>query len=111
MEVPDDAYSPSSSAHTTELGSRDGGWPRDCWASAPLLRGDRCVGSGWACVGLTLRDVGCRCGTARRLVCRVGGHRLSVMSIAEQPDEPRMRVLPPEEALRRAKPLPPRERL
>jgi hypothetical protein len=33
------------------------------------------------------------------------------MSIVEQPEEPRMRVLPPEEALRRAKPLPPRERL
>jgi hypothetical protein len=34
------------------------------------------------------------------------------MSTAEQPhDEPRVRVYPPEEALRRAKPLPPRERL
>jgi hypothetical protein len=33
------------------------------------------------------------------------------MSIAEQPDEPKLRVLPPEEALRRAKSLPPRERL
>jgi len=33
------------------------------------------------------------------------------MSIAEQPDEPRVKVFPPEEALRHAKPLPPRDRL
>ncbi|MCP9490470.1 MAG: hypothetical protein MSC31_11430 [Solirubrobacteraceae bacterium MAG38_C4-C5] len=33
------------------------------------------------------------------------------MSIAEQPDEPTVRVYPPDEALRRAQPLPPRERL
>ena len=33
------------------------------------------------------------------------------MSIAEQPNEPGLRVLPPEDALRRAEPRPPRERL
>jgi hypothetical protein len=33
------------------------------------------------------------------------------VSIAEQPDEPRVRVFSPEEALRRAKPLPAPERL
>ena len=33
------------------------------------------------------------------------------MTIAEQPAEPRVRVYPPEEALRRAQPLPPRDRL
>ena len=53
----------------------------------------------------------CDADTVRRLASEVGGHRLSAMSIAEQPDDPRMRVLPPAEALRRAKPLPPREQL
>jgi hypothetical protein len=33
------------------------------------------------------------------------------VSIAEQPDEPRVRVYPPDEALQRAQPLPSRERL
>ena len=33
------------------------------------------------------------------------------MTIAEQPAEPRVRVYPPEEALLRAQPLPPRDRL
>jgi hypothetical protein len=33
------------------------------------------------------------------------------VSIAEQPDEPRVRGYPPDEALQRAQPLPPRERL
>ncbi|MCA1677187.1 MAG: hypothetical protein LC799_35085 [Actinobacteria bacterium] len=33
------------------------------------------------------------------------------MSIAEQPESPRVKVYPPDEALRRAQPLPPRERL
>ena len=33
------------------------------------------------------------------------------MTIAEQPAEPRVRIYPPEEALRRAQPLPPRDRL
>ncbi len=33
------------------------------------------------------------------------------MTIAEQPAEPRVRIYPPDEALRRAEPLPPRERL
>lgn len=32
------------------------------------------------------------------------------MTIAEQPAEPGVKVYPPDEALRRAKPLPPRER-
>jgi len=36
---------------------------------------------------------------------------LRAVSIAEQPDEPRVGVYPPDEALRRAQPLPPRERL
>jgi hypothetical protein len=36
---------------------------------------------------------------------------LFVVTIAEQPAEPRVRVYPPEEALRRAQPLPPRDRL
>jgi hypothetical protein len=45
------------------------------------------------------------------LASEVSGRRLSAMSIAERPDEARIRVLPPEEALRRAKPLPPPERL
>jgi len=40
-----------------------------------------------------------------------GGNTLRAVSIAEQPDEPRVRVYPPDEALRRAQPLPPRERL
>jgi hypothetical protein len=33
------------------------------------------------------------------------------VSSAENPDEPRVRIYPPEEALRRGRPLPPRERL
>lgn len=33
------------------------------------------------------------------------------VSSAELPEEPRVRSYPPEEALRRARPLPPRERL
>jgi hypothetical protein len=45
------------------------------------------------------------------LVPRVFGHRLGKVSSVEQPDEPSVRVLSPDEALRRAKPLPPRERL
>ena len=45
------------------------------------------------------------------LASAFGGHRLPVVSLAEQPDEPRIKVLPPEEALRRATPLPPRDRL
>ena len=36
---------------------------------------------------------------------------LCAVTIAEQPAEPRVRVHPPDEALRRAKALPPRERL
>ena len=39
------------------------------------------------------------------------GSTLWVVTIAEQPAEPRVRVYPPDEALRRAKALPPRERL
>lgn len=40
------------------------------------------------------------------------GSILDLVTIAEQPDdEPRVGVYPPEEALRRARPLPPRERL
>jgi len=33
------------------------------------------------------------------------------VSTIEQPDEPTVRVLPPDEALKRARPLPPRESL
>jgi hypothetical protein len=33
------------------------------------------------------------------------------MSIAERPDQPSVRVYPPDEALQRARPLPARERL
>jgi hypothetical protein len=33
------------------------------------------------------------------------------MSVAKQPDEPRVRIFPPDEALQRAQPLPPPERL
>ncbi len=36
---------------------------------------------------------------------------LLAVTIAEQPAEPMVRVYPPEEALRRAQPLPPRDRL
>jgi len=42
---------------------------------------------------------------------QVAGRTLRVVSIAEQPDEPRVGVYPPDEALRRAQQLPPRERL
>lgn len=38
------------------------------------------------------------------------GSTLGDVTIAEQPAEPGVKVYPPDEALRRAKPLPPRER-
>jgi hypothetical protein len=36
---------------------------------------------------------------------------LAVVSTVEQPEEPTVRVYPPDEALERARPLPPRDRL
>ncbi len=41
---------------------------------------------------------------------RPAGSTLGDVTIAEQPAEPGVKVYPPDEALRRAKPLPPRER-
>jgi hypothetical protein len=40
-----------------------------------------------------------------------GGPYTEVVSNVEQLDEPTVRVYPPEEALKRARPLPPRDRL
>jgi hypothetical protein len=37
--------------------------------------------------------------------------KLAVMSSVEQPEEPVVRTYTPDEAIRRARPLPPRERL
>jgi hypothetical protein len=36
---------------------------------------------------------------------------VEAMSTVEQPEEPTVRVYPPDEALRHARPLPPRDRL
>lgn len=51
-------------------------------------------------------------------VCHLGsrttltrGPTMMAVSIAEQPESPSVKVYPPDEALRRAQPLPPRERL
>lgn len=51
-------------------------------------------------------------------VCHLGsrttltrGPTMMAVSIAEQPESPRVRLYPPDEALQRAQPLPPRERL
>ncbi len=60
---------------------------------------------------ISLASDGGRTHRRSRLAARVGGHRLRPVSIVEQPDEPRVAVYPPDEALRRAQPLPPRERL
>jgi len=39
------------------------------------------------------------------------GSYTGVVSSVEQPEEPTVRVYPPDEALKRARPLPPRDRL
>lgn len=53
----------------------------------------------WPCTAGQLQSLG------------VAGSILGVVSTAEQSDEPRVTAYPPEEALRRAQPLPSQERL